>query len=153
MNATYPSPIGDLLSVGSERRSIRELLSSEDRYFDLLFHSLELHESIEQEVWQLLMRLPTNPDLKTRILSLHDTDDVVGAKAAPNWNKLFDASSLYKLMYSLQIIQVGSLPSLAKPFLLLNHRRIASTTPITRSTSTSTSPLTRPPPRTPAVRR
>lgn len=79
----------------------RYILSANDKYFNLLFHSLNqaLPADVATEVWQLIQRLPTNPVLEA---DLHALDT-----SAPgfDWDRLLDSKSLYKLLYSLQILE------------------------------------------------
>ena len=95
--------IDDLVIYRNEQNSdgslsARMLLSCNEKYFALLFRSLELDMALGEAVWSLLMQLPTNPVLKQRILAL-------SSDSIPDWQALFDDRSAYKLMYSLQILQ------------------------------------------------
>jgi ubiquitin C-terminal hydrolase len=79
-----------------------------EQYFELLFDVLHLEETDEcsaaslvaESVWEILMRIPTNPKLKDSLLSLETTQG-----KALNWDQLFDSHSLRKLLYSLQVIE------------------------------------------------
>ncbi|SPQ99121.1 unnamed protein product (mitochondrion) [Plasmodiophora brassicae] len=80
--------------------SPRDILSSSDEYFGILFRALELGDDrLSGQVWRLLMGIPSNPSLKHKIV------DMPLGGSEPDWSRLFDASSPFRLMYSLQIVQ------------------------------------------------
>ncbi len=88
----------------------RYLLASHNQYFQQLFEALSADNSeVVSQVWALLQRLPTNPTLKHELVSLE-----VVQTPEPDWNRLLDSRSVYKLLYSLQIIE-----SLAEPPVIL----------------------------------
>lgn len=45
-------------------------------------------------IWDLLMRLPTNINIKRKIYQMEDS-----------WDKIFDAKNIYRLLYCLQIVE------------------------------------------------
>ena len=77
----------------------QKLLTTNERYFDILFTLLESENtSVIDMAWKLLMKLPMNPKLKSRIASLHEKQDV-------NWKQLLDPNAMLKLLYSLQVVE------------------------------------------------
>jgi len=80
----------------------RALLSSFPAYFSLLFASLShphLPLRVREKVWGLLQRLPTNPHMLTQLKS------IASDQGSPDWSALLDATSVYKLLYTLQIVE------------------------------------------------
>lgn len=71
---------------------------SRQEYFNQLFDLLNL-STIAQQVWDLLMLLPTNQKLFEGMYALEGIDP-----SNPNWNSLLSTNSTFKLYYSLQII-------------------------------------------------
>ena len=83
-----------------EKTLPRYLLASNAEYLQILFDvlgSTEATNEIEASVWQLLQRLPTNPAL---FASLHQLES-----DKPDWNSLLNPTSLYRLLYALQILE------------------------------------------------
>ena len=72
------------------------ILSREEMYYKELFESLELNQDIAQYAWEILMLLPTNQKIYNSISSI---------TISTNWNELLNTKSMYKLLYSLQIIE------------------------------------------------
>ncbi|CAG8541215.1 3475_t:CDS:10 [Ambispora gerdemannii] len=65
------------------------------KYVDQFFVMLQLEEEYASQIWDLLMRLPTN----TRILNSLKT-----LEAPVEWNTLLDSQSPFRLLYALQIV-------------------------------------------------
>jgi ubiquitin carboxyl-terminal hydrolase 34 len=98
-----PSPSASTSSEKEDDEMLPSRQLAQERYFAQLFDLLILPGSIGQLVWDLLMKLRTNPtmlDSLQRLRSPHDTDP-----AHPNWNELLDPRSLFKLLYALQIVE------------------------------------------------
>jgi hypothetical protein len=86
--------------VAEQKLLPRYLLSHSNAHFHLLFEALNLEEHLAAQVWTLVQRLPTNPDLHRRLYEL----EIVNT-ANPAWDELLDSHSAYKLLYSLQILE------------------------------------------------
>ena len=78
------------------------VLCNNARHFGTLFELLELPEAADQaeEVWMLLMRLPTEEALLGGLESLQAVKT-----PQPDWNALLDSTNIYKLLYQLQIME------------------------------------------------
>ena len=81
----------------------RYKISKKQEYFDLLLSLLDRHDSSSEESWELIQMLATNELLYKRVLELQTAKDPATNKI--DWNKFFDSNSLYKLLYTLQIIE------------------------------------------------
>jgi ubiquitin C-terminal hydrolase len=111
---TVTSPVDPPASAETKRLSLSETgntLSSilAELYFGDLFALLSLPSPLGQQIWDLLMKLPTNKGQLAQLRSL----DSVADGSEPGWRGLFDLDSTFKLFYSLQI--VDSLLHSAKP--------------------------------------
>ena len=71
------------------------LLSENSENFRLIFEQLNNPE-VEQQAWDLVCKLPTNPD----VLEL-----VSNIEASTDWNLVLNSEFSYKLLYVLQVIQ------------------------------------------------
>lgn len=81
-----------------EESKLNLILSNKSEYFDLLFDLLNLGvNEINVQAWNLLTQIPVNKKLYSNIkkLDINKQDD---------WNALMDSKNMYKLLYSLQII-------------------------------------------------
>ena len=81
-----------------EESKLNLILSNKSEYFDLLFDLLNLGvNEINVQAWNLLTQIPVNKKLYSNIMKLeiNQKDD---------WNLLMDPQNMYKLLYSLQII-------------------------------------------------
>jgi len=78
------------------------VLCRNEENFATLFELLSLPEAADQaeEVWMLLMRLPT----EERLLSNLETLRAVKCPV-PDWNEVLDSKNVYKLLYQLQIME------------------------------------------------
>jgi hypothetical protein len=99
--------VNELALEEEERRLVEDdkvmprfLLASNDEYFTLLFKALTCSDKVAEAVWALLQRLPTNPALKLRLVSLEQV-----SRPDANWSTLLDADNAFKLLYGLQIIE------------------------------------------------
>jgi len=96
---TIPSSESKLCKVSdNEYQAYSSLLSGED-YFKPLFEKLNLPPPLCGRVWNLLMKLPTNLTLKSKLVELTSETD---------WSSLLSTTNVCKLCYSLQIIDVIS---------------------------------------------
>ena len=69
-----------------------------NRYFHLLFEMLNLNApEVSAPVWKLLNLIPTNTQMRDALRAVQHSE-------SPDWEALLDSNSLYKLLYSLQII-------------------------------------------------
>lgn len=84
----------DLVELGSDVVPRRVL--SRSPYFDHLFQLMEgSDEGLSSQLWELLMRLPTN---EATLEALQNPDSVA------EWRSLLDAASPFRVHYALQII-------------------------------------------------
>jgi len=67
----------------------------QDKHFEQIFNLLSLPTPLCLSVWELLMKLPTNPQIKTKLKEIEENTD---------WGALLDSNNLYRLFYSLQIV-------------------------------------------------
>jgi len=96
---------GDSVPLGSEK-----FLSS-DKYFKRLFQLTDVPiPALCVDVWDLIMRIPTNQQIKNNLLQIQKTSD---------WANLLDTSNLFRMYYSLQI--AVSVCNLAKDFHNVGH--------------------------------
>eukprot|EP01117_Protostelium_nocturnum_P003746 TRINITY_DN1501_c0_g1_i2.p1 TRINITY_DN1501_c0_g1~~TRINITY_DN1501_c0_g1_i2.p1 ORF type:complete len:1731 (-),score=672.01 TRINITY_DN1501_c0_g1_i2:2343-7535(-) len=87
---------------------------SSQNYIEQLFHIFDLgDEELSQRVWALLLSLPTYKSLSKRI------NGIVGIgfseeeeESTADWTSLLPATSPYKLLYSLQIVESILFPNL-----------------------------------------
>lgn len=74
------------------------ILSNKSEYFELLFDLLNLGVTeINAQAWNLLTQIPVNKELYSNIKKLN-------IRESSDWNKIMDSESMFKLLYSLQII-------------------------------------------------
>ena len=69
-------------------------LSHNENFFNTIFYLQDLNETIAKEAFSFLCKITTNPTIYKNILDGTD-----------NWKSLLDAKNIYKLIYSLQIIE------------------------------------------------
>ena len=77
-------------------------ISKNQEYFDLLMGILDRRDAASESSWDLIQMLATNEVLYKRVLEL---DIAKGNDQKIDWNKFFDKSSVYKLLYTLQIVE------------------------------------------------
>jgi hypothetical protein len=81
-----------------EDEKLNLILSNKEEYFDLLFDLLNLGVTeINVQAWNLLTQIPVNKKLYKSIKDLE-------IKEEKDWDALMDSENMYKLLYSLQII-------------------------------------------------
>lgn len=80
---------------------LSHMLSNNSDYFELLFRLMEIGKTeISSKIWALLNRIPTNEGIHHSIKTL----EVPETQFQINWDSLLDPNCMYKLLYSLQII-------------------------------------------------
>jgi len=72
----------------------RYKLSHNESFFNTIFYLQDLNENIAKEAFGFLCKITTNPTIYKNILD-----------GSNNWEALLDAKNIYKLIYSLQIIE------------------------------------------------
>ena len=79
----------------------RYFLTMNQEYFKLIFSLLDYGGKIAIEAWKLLNRLPTSPELFKEIIELKG----VRGEQSKNWDLILDSNSIYKLLYTLHVIE------------------------------------------------
>jgi len=77
-------------------------ISKNEVYFDQLMSLLDKSSAlVSGEAWSLIQMLATSPEIYTRVLKLQSAknDDKI------DWTRFFDNNSVYKLLYTLQIVE------------------------------------------------
>lgn len=82
----------------------RYKIAKNQEYFDTLMSLLDRHDSASQESWDLIQMLATNQVMYTRVLELK-TGSEGESSGEIDWEKFFDSHSVYKLLYTLEIIE------------------------------------------------
>ena len=62
---------------------------------------LDRRGPVSESAWDLIQMLSTNQELYTRVLQLKTAMD----EGAVDWSRFFDNNSVYKLLYTLQIVE------------------------------------------------
>ena len=78
-------------------------ISKNQEQFDLLISLLDRSDKASQASWDLIQMLATNQDLYKRVMQLKTALDPLTGKI--EWSKFFDSNSVYKLLYTLQIVE------------------------------------------------
>ena len=74
----------------------RYQLAHNEEFFNTIFYLQDLNDEIAKEAFNFLCLICTNPSIYEQNLNLNENS---------NWNVLLDESNIYKLIYSLQIIE------------------------------------------------
>jgi len=82
----------------SKEEMPRYLIAHDPFFFESIFALLDLDNEISTQAWNLIKTVTTNPSLYDRIVKLDKDEDF-------SWAKLFDSSSIYKMLYALQIVE------------------------------------------------
>jgi hypothetical protein len=91
-----PAPISVVSPADVQDESaLPSSILSQQKYFDQLFSILNF-SSLAQTVWELVMLLPVNKKMYTDIYSVQNSSQ---------WTSLLETSSVFKLLYSLQIVE------------------------------------------------
>ncbi|KAL6057498.1 USP domain-containing protein [Balamuthia mandrillaris] len=92
----------------TDKNALPSTILSKQEYFELLFGLLNIDNAsdIGMMVWELLMSLPTNSNVLHAIETFQD-----GAQPQPKWDDLLDPLSTFKLLYSLQIVELKMEPA------------------------------------------
>jgi hypothetical protein len=64
---------------------------------------LDSEKSVSEASWNLIQMLATSPEIQTRVLEL--TNAKQAESASIDWDKFFDSTSIYRLLYTLQIVE------------------------------------------------
>jgi hypothetical protein len=80
----------------------RYKISKNQQHFDLLISILDRKDSSSKAAWDLIQMLATNQVVYRRVLELQTAKDNGNGI---DWNKFFDTQSVYKLLYTLQIVE------------------------------------------------
>eukprot|EP01119_Soliformovum_irregulare_P021052 TRINITY_DN6926_c0_g2_i1.p1 TRINITY_DN6926_c0_g2~~TRINITY_DN6926_c0_g2_i1.p1 ORF type:complete len:2370 (+),score=711.86 TRINITY_DN6926_c0_g2_i1:42-7151(+) len=108
IKVTVPVPVNpeklQSIDVGTPKMSQRDRsnpnkINLSKEQFGQLYQLLSYGDSIGEKVWDLLNLLPINEELYKELQSLPEVDGKV------QWDQLMDSKSIFKLIYSLQIIQ------------------------------------------------
>jgi len=78
----------------------RYILTNNQRNFEMLFKILDIGGNLASQAWSLISRLPTNPMLFNKLLSLEDISN-----GTSTFGDLLDTNSNYRLLYLLQIME------------------------------------------------
>ena len=93
--------------AASRPRSLEELprykIAHTQRYFDMLFSILDRQDESSVDAWNLLKRITTNPAMLLRILNVDQQKDA--ETGAVNWHGVISSDNVYKLLYSLEIVE------------------------------------------------
>lgn len=76
----------------------RYKISNTDEWFSVFFNLLSLGNEVSNAAWQFIKILATSPTLYQKILKLEKNENF-------KWEDIFDNSSIYKMLYSLQIVE------------------------------------------------
>ena len=79
----------------------RYFISTSEEYFKMIFSLLDYGGKIAIEAWNLLNRLPTSPEIFKVIIQLEG----VRGQQKKNWDLILDSNSIYKLLYTLHVIE------------------------------------------------
>ena len=72
-------------------------IASDPQTFDRLFHLLQPGQAIANDSWEILALLPTNKAFLRRVIDVENMQQV-------SWGTVLDARSLYRLIYTLRIV-------------------------------------------------
>ncbi len=110
------------LESSQDAATLPSSILSQQQYFHQFFDLLRSdNESIGKKVWDLLMLLPTNKEMLDALstLAAHPTPNGSltpqangNGTEAVHWDEILDASSTFKLLYSLQIVESLLLPDM-----------------------------------------
>ena len=79
----------------------RYLISQNNDYYRILFNLIAENGRIADDVWRLLNRLPTSPEILKKVMSLEGIKNT----ETPNWSVLLDIKNNYLLLYCLNIFE------------------------------------------------
>ena len=81
----------------------RYKISKTQEYFNSLMSLLDKDGQVSEASWNLIQMLSTNPEIYTQVLELKGTKEEASGKV--DWAKFFDSHSIYRLLYTLQIVE------------------------------------------------
>jgi len=64
---------------------------------------LDKDGAVSEASWDLIQMIATNPEIYTQVLEFKNTLDENSGKI--DWGKFFDSHSIYRLLYTLQIVE------------------------------------------------
>lgn len=64
---------------------------------------LDKDGAVSEASWDLIQMIATNPEIYTQVLEFKNTLDEKSGKI--DWGKFFDSHSIYRLLYTLQIVE------------------------------------------------
>lgn len=73
-------------------------IANKDDWFDIFFNLLYLGNEVSNTAWTFIKYLTTSPSLYSKILKLEKNEDF-------KWENIFDNENIYKMLYSLQIVE------------------------------------------------
>ena len=79
----------------------RYFIATNRECFGMIFSLLDYGGKIAIEAWNLLNRLPTSPEIFKEIILLQG----VRGQEQKNWKLILDSNSIYKLLYTLHVIE------------------------------------------------
>lgn len=95
-NMTEIEPVEPVKYKITEDSTLSMIISNTQEYFNLLFELFELgNTTINIQIWTLLNKIPVNQEMY---------DNIKNLKIENDWNSLLDSTYMYKLLYSLQIV-------------------------------------------------
>jgi len=87
--------------VLQKRKTVHEMprhkLGNRPEYFHMLFRLLQEKQEVSQNTWQLIKIVAINYEIFQRVLKLDKEEGFA-------WEKVFDTSSIYQMLYTLQIV-------------------------------------------------
>lgn len=98
-----PAPAAACASRDPALNFHRLTISSTSLYFDLLFDMLTIDGALSTRAWQLLTRLPTNPELERRITGIAAAKTKAEVDRI-DWRRLLAVDSPPRMLYMLRII-------------------------------------------------
>lgn len=103
-----PSSIEKQQEAGEAESFPSNVLANHAEFFNELFKCLTLPHGLGEKVWELLMVLPTNDLMRAKIRGDEECESSLSpltSGGSASWAQLFDASSTFRLLYSLQIVE------------------------------------------------
>eukprot|EP00005_Dracoamoeba_jomungandri_P011671 CAMPEP_0174268074 /NCGR_PEP_ID=MMETSP0439-20130205/36039_1 /TAXON_ID=0 /ORGANISM="Stereomyxa ramosa, Strain Chinc5" /LENGTH=2490 /DNA_ID=CAMNT_0015356015 /DNA_START=82 /DNA_END=7554 /DNA_ORIENTATION=+ len=96
---------------GEVELSPSTFVANKSEYFDLLFELLNISAINRGRVWDILDQLPINARLLEIFQSLKGDNIINESAGKPHWEILLDSRSIYKMLYSLKIIDSLMVPT------------------------------------------
>lgn len=90
-----------VLNQGEDESTFPTKILLKEEHFNKMLSMLDVSDSVAQKTWSLLLHLPTNENMLVSVKAMLENDN-----AQLNWNEIIPSTSVYKLLYSLQIIDL-----------------------------------------------